>query len=351
MPLLHDSDGRKIPKVRIASMEENPLKLVILAISLSLLFSFSVASAQLIKLTAGYGAISAAQFPAWMAKESGAFRKNSLDVELVFFRGSTTAVMALLARETPISQVTGPPIVSAGLRGSDAVMIAGGSVIADYWLMSRAEIKTAEQLKGGTVAVSTFGGQADFITRIALKKLGLTPVKDVTIIQIGTAPDRVTALETGKVRASLLNPPENFIGEKKGFYTLMQVSLPTQSTGVATTRRFIRENPDIVRKYVKAQIEAVHRIKTDRETGMRVLVKYLGSQDKEIMEKTYDDASSDRKLPPKQYPTLEGIKNILESLAETDPKAKAAKPEDFVDMSFIKELDQSGYIDSLYKKK
>ena len=84
---------------------------------------------------------------------------------------------------------------------------------------------------------------------------------------------------------------------------------------------------------------------------MRVLMKYLGAQDKEILEKTYDDLSTDQKLPPKQYPTLEGIKNILEPLAEADAKAKAAKPEDFVDMSFIRELDQSGYIDSLYKKK
>jgi hypothetical protein len=80
-------------------------------------------------------------------------------------------------------------------------------------------------------------------------------------------------------------------------------------------------------------------------------MKYVGSQDKEIMEKTYDGLSTDDHFPPKQYPTLEGIKNILEPLAQADPKAKAAKPEDYVDVSFIKELDQSGYIDSLYKKK
>jgi NitT/TauT family transport system substrate-binding protein len=327
------------------------MKTAILALSLFLLLSFSAASAQVSKKTVGYGALSAAQLSAWMAKEAGIFGKNGLDIQLVFFKGSTTAVMALLSRDTPISQVTGPPIVSAGLRGADSVMIAGGSVIADYWLMSRPEIKTAEQVKGGSIAVSTFGGQADFVARIALKRLGLTPAKDVTLVQIGTASDRVTALETGRVRAAVLNPPDSFIGQKKGFYTLAYVSLPTQSTGVATTRRFIRESPDMVKRYVRSQIEAVHRIKTDREFGSRVLVKYLGAQDKEILEKTYDDLSSDQKLPPKQYPTLEGLKNILEPLAETDAKAKAAKPEDFVDMSFVRELDQSGYIDSLYKKR
>ena len=327
------------------------MKAMTLAVCLFLLMSFGVASAQPTKMTVGYGSISAAQFPVWMAKEAGIFSKNGLDVQLVFFKGSTTAVMALISRETPISQVTGPPIVNAGLRGADSVFVAGGAVVIDYWLMSRPEVKTAEQLKGGSVAVSTFGGQSDFVSRIALKKLSLTPAKDVTMVQIGVAADRLTALESGKVRAALLNSPDSFIGEKKGLFTLAYVSLPSQSTGVATTRRFIRENPDLVRKYVKSQIDAVHLIKTDREMGLRVLVKYLGPMDKQILDRTYEDISSDQKLPPNQYPTIEGLKNILEPLAETDAKAKAAKPEDFVDTSFIRELDQNGYIDSLYKKR
>lgn len=323
----------------------------IIAVGLLILGTMIDASAQSTKLTVGYGSVSAAQLPAWLAKESGIFAKNGLDVQLVFFKGSTTAVMALLARETPISQVTGPPIVNAGLRGGDSVFVAGGAVIVDYWLMSRPEIKTAEQLKGGSIAVSTFGGQSDFVSRIALKKLNLTPGKDVSMVQIGVASDRLTATESGRVRAALLNSPDSFIGEKKGFYTHAYVSLPSQSTGVATTRRFIRENPDMVRRYVRSQIEAVHRIKTDRELAQRVLVKYLGAQDKQILEKTYDDIASDQKLPSKQYPTLEGLKAIIEPLAESDPKAKAVKADDFVDMSFVRELDQSGFIDGLYKKR
>jgi ABC-type nitrate/sulfonate/bicarbonate transport system substrate-binding protein len=322
------------------------MKAAILAVSLFLLLSFSVASAQLTKVTVGYGVIGA--FPAWMAKESEIFRKNGLDVQLVYFRGGTPAVMALLSRQTPISQVGGN-IVNASLRGADAVVIAGGRVTVDYWLMSRPDIKTAEQLKGGSVAIATFGSQADFVTRIALMRLGLTPVKDVAIVQIGTLPERLSALEKGKVQAALLGITETLMAQKKGFYTLASVSLPYQGTGVATTRKFIRENPDIVRRYVKSQIEAVHRIKTDREMGSKVLVKYLGSHDKEILERTYALNSADDKLPPKQYPTLEGLKNILEPLAETDSKAKPAKPEDFVDMRFIKELDESGFIDDLYK--
>jgi len=326
------------------------MKRLILAVSLLSSLSFSIASAQLTKVTVGYPAIAAGHLPAWLAKEAGIFAKNGLDVQLVYFRGGTPAVMALLSRQTPISQVGGN-IVNAGLRGADAVVIAGGRVTVDYWLISRPDIKTAEQLKGGSVAIATFGSQADSVTRIALMRLGLTPVKDVAIVQIGTLPERLSALEKGKVQAALLGITETLMAQKKGFNTLVSVSLPYQGAGVATTRAFIRESPDIVRKYIKSQIEAVHRIKMDRETGRKVLVKYLGPQDKEILEKTYDLISADDKLPPKQYPTLEGIKNILETLAQTDPKAKAVKPEDFVDMRFIKELDESGFIDELYKGK
>jgi NitT/TauT family transport system substrate-binding protein len=326
------------------------MKAIILAISLLMPLSFyRVASAQLTKLTIGNNTLSAAGLPAWMAKESGIFRKNGLDVQIVYFRGGTITAMALIARETPISQISGPPVVSAVLKGADAVMIAGGNVIAEYWLMSKPEIKTAEQLKGGSVAISTFGGLADSMARIALQRLGLNPVKDVTLVQIGTIPERLSALDSGKVQAAMLSSPDNFRGQKRGLYNLMAVRLPYQGIGVGTTRTVIRENPDVVRRYVRSQVEAVHRLKTDREAGMKVLAKYLNLQDKEILQKAYDDGTTDEILPPKQYPTVEGIKKILEPLGETDPKAKAAKPEDFVDMRFVRELDEGGFINDLYK--
>jgi NitT/TauT family transport system substrate-binding protein len=328
------------------------MKPAILAASLFLPLSFySVVPAELTKMTVGYGSISANHFPAWMAKESGIFRGNGLDIQLVYFRGGTTAMMALLSRETPISEVAGPSIVSANLRGTDVVMIAGGIVTSDQWLVTRPEIKTADQLKGGFVATSVFGGSSDFLARMALKKLGLTAVRDVAIVQIGGVPERLGALEKGKVQAAMLGVTEAFMAQKKGFNALAAASQAYQGSGVATTRRFIRENSDTIRRYVKSQIEAVHRIKTDRAMATRVLVKYLGPQDKDLLESRYDYIRVDERLPPKQYPTLEGIKNILESLSETDPKAKAAKPEDFVDIRFIKELDESGFIDELYRGK
>jgi NitT/TauT family transport system substrate-binding protein len=309
------------------------------------------ALAQMTKLTVGYSAISGDQLPAWVAKESGIFEKNGLDVQLVFFTGGSTAVMALVAADTPISQVAGAGVITGALAGSDTVLVVGGITSLNYYLMAQSQIKTPEQLKGGQVAISRFGSASDFIARFALSKIGLTPGKDVTLVQIGSTGARMDATLAGRVQATVINPPASFIAEKRGMTTLAdlpKLGLLYQHTSAASTRRYIRENPDIVRRYVRSQVEAVHRIYTDKETSIKTLGKYFGrGVERDILEKTWANLLNENVLPRKQYPSLEGIKTIL----ETEAKGKPAKPEDFVDMTFIRELDKSGYIDSLYKKK
>jgi NitT/TauT family transport system substrate-binding protein len=325
-----------------------------LAAILSILLSSS-ASGQLAKVNVGYSAISAEQLPAWIAKETGIFRKNGLDVQLIYFTGGTTAVQALVSGDVPISQVAGPAVVNSALAGSDIVIVAGGATSLDYWLMSRPEIKRPEQLKGGSVAISAFGTASDFVARFALEKIGLTPGKDVTLVQVGGVPDRLGALLAGKIEAAVLVPPSMFIGQKRGLSILADVSklgLPFQHTGVATSRRFIKEHPETVRRYARSQLEAVHRIYTDKETSLNVLTNYFrGNVERDILEKSWELLISGNMLSKKQYPSLEGLRSILAPLAEKNPKARVAKPEDFADLSLIEELDRSGYTDSLYKKK
>jgi ABC-type nitrate/sulfonate/bicarbonate transport system substrate-binding protein len=148
--------------------------------------------------------------PGWL-KKPGFLAKTVWTYSSFISEEGTPAMMALLSRETPISQLGGPAIVSASLRGSDAVLIAGGLVLTEWWLMTRPDIKTAEKLKGGAVAISIFGGLADFLTRIALQKLGLTPVKDVAMIQMSGVPEQRSALEAGKVQGAMLPRPDNFV--------------------------------------------------------------------------------------------------------------------------------------------
>lgn len=306
------------------------------------------------KITVGYSAISFDQLPAWVAKETGLFTKNDLDAQLVYFTGGTTAVMALVSGDVAVSQNAGPEVANAYLGGSDPVLIAGGTVTLDYWLMSRADIKGPEQLKGGSVAISRFGSVSDFIARFALQRIGLVPDKDVGIVQLGTTTDRLAALAARRVEATVLNPPTMFIAQKNGLNLIADVSalgLAFQHAGVATSRKFILQHPDVVRRYIKAHVEAVHRIKTDRATGLKVAMKYFGrTRDQESMEKSYTRYISEDKLPRKQYPTLEGIKTVLSTLGQKDPKARSIKPEDLVDLRFIRELDQNGFIDALYRR-
>ena len=312
------------------------------------------AGAQMTKVAVGYSGISADQLVIWVAKDTGIFAKNHLDVQPIYFTGGTMSVTAMVSGDTPLVQASGPGIVSAGLAGAEPVYVVGGIVSLDYWLMTQPEIKTPEQLKGGTVAVARFGGAADFVARYALARLGLIPGKDVTIIQTGSTPERLAAMESRRVSGATLVPPATFIAQRKGFHLLGDVAalgLAYQHQGGVTTRRFLRENPTVVRNFVKSYIEAVHRLKTDRATGMKIASKYLRLEDPELLKRTYESSIDENKLPMKQYPTVEGLKIIIDQLALTNPKAKSAKPQDFVDARFVEEFDKSGYIDNLYKRR
>jgi NitT/TauT family transport system substrate-binding protein len=313
------------------------------------------ASAQMTRVNVGYSAVSADQLPAWVAKETGVFAKNGLDVQLIFFTGGTTSILALVSGDVPVTQVSGPGLVNSVLAGSDAVFVAAGMTSLNYVLMGRPGVKTVEQLRGGTVAISRFGSATDSIARFALRKIGLTPGKDVTLVQVGSGPDRLNAAMTGKVSAAVINPPSSFIAEKRGLAILAdvaQMGLVFQHTGVATTRRYIREHADTVRRYVRSHVEAIHTMWTDKEATVRTLGKYMGtSVERDILERSRANVLTETLFPKKQYPSLAGLKTVLEDIGERDPRAKAAKPEQFIELSFIKELDESGFVDGLYKKK
>ena len=311
------------------------------------------AGAQPIKVTTSYVSDSAGVLPLWLAKEAGIFARNGLDVQAVRVHAAV-GVMALMSGELQFVLASGPVVVDSALRGSNAVYVAGGMSTLDFVLVTRPEIKTAEQLKGGSVGLSAFRGANPTATRFALQKLGLGP-KDVSLIVVGGTSERIASLRLGKIQGTLFSPPQNITAQREGFNALADVAelgLPFVHIGVATTRAFIRDNPEIVRRYVKSYVEAIAAMKTDRELAVKTLTKYLGQiKDRDILIKSYEAAAPDNRISRKQYPYLAGLQVALDLLLEENPKAKGARPEDFVDNRFIKELDDSGYIDNLYKSK
>jgi ABC-type nitrate/sulfonate/bicarbonate transport system substrate-binding protein len=331
----------------------NLTKALICAVVILFIASSTSASAQSKKIKVGYSSDAPGSLVTWLARETGIFAKNGLEADLVRTR-TTIGVMALLSGELDFIQASGPVVLESTLRGSDLVYIAGGMATLDFIFMSQPEIKTAEILKGGVVGLASIRGASLVATEFALGKLGLNS-KDVKFIVIGGTPERLISMRNKRLQATLLSPPTSIVAEREGFNVLADVGalgLPFLHNGIAASRRFVRDNPDTARRYVKAQVEAVHLMKTDRKTSVAVLGKYLRqTANKEILERSYELSSTDDKYPRKQYPSLPGIQTVLDAIADENPKAKSARPEQFVDARFIKELDDSGYIDGLYKGK
>lgn len=314
----------------------------------AILMIAGVSQGQTAKLTVAYTGIGPTHLPVFVAKETGIFARNGLDVQVIRAQAAVST-MALISGEVGFIQAAAPAVVLSNLGGSGAAYVAGGYTGLDYWLVGDAKIKSADQLKGAIIGVSGLTGASFTATQFAVRKLGLNPGKDVSIIAIGGTAERLAALRTGRIQATLLNPPTIFVAEREGFKIITDVSgLPFQNNGPVTTQKFIKENFDVVRRYVKSQIEAVHVLKTDRSTGLKVFTKHLGGiKDSEILEKSYDVSMTDDKVTRNQYPSLEGIQSVLDSLGE---RGKGARPGDFVEARFVKELDASGFVDALYRR-
>jgi NitT/TauT family transport system substrate-binding protein len=303
------------------------------------------------KVVIGYSAISPSQAPAWIAHEAGIFRKYGLDVQLIFVESGSRTVQTLISGDVVAAQVAGPSVIQSNLQGSGVVLIAGILNTMDYKLIVSRDITRPDQLKGKTVAVSRIGSSSDFATRYALEKYGLVPDKDVAILQIGSQPARFSALETGKIHGVMIAIPLTAKAAKMGYNTLadlQMLGLEYQHTGLAVTQNMIKTQPELVRNVLKAFVEAIYYMKTHRKEAVAILGKYLKSDDPEAVVEAYE-ATGQALIPEKPYPTLKGIQIMLREMGIKDPSARSARPEQFVDTTFIKELDSSGFIDRLYK--
>src|SRR5215471_219022 len=303
------------------------------------------------KVVIAYSSISPNQAPSWAAYETGLFRKYGLDVQLIFVESGSRTVQTLVSGDVVAAQVAGAGVIQSNLQGSGVVLIAGFLNTLDYKLMVSRDITRPDQLKGKAVAVSRAGSSSDFATRYALEKYGLVPDKDVAILQIGSQPARFAALETGKINGVMVSIPVTARAAKLGFNALadlQMLGLEYQHSALAVSQSLIKSQPDLVRNILKAHVEAIHYMKTHRKETLAILAKYLKTDDADALQEAYE-AEIEALIPQKPYPTLKGIQTILRELGAKDAAARAARPEQFVDLTFMKELDSSGFIDRLYK--
>ena len=317
-----------------------------------LLLLTTPARAQMKKLNLAYTATSPYQAALIITKEAGFFRKHGLDVSLIFTAGGSLGIQAMLGGDVAMAVADGSTAVASSLAGVDVVVIASFLNTFPYSLISLPEIKTVEQLKGGRIAVSRFGSATDLGVRMSLAKVGLNPDKDATLLQIGAQTARVAALQSKNVQATIITPPFTLSARKLGYNTLIdmsQLNIPFQLTALVAPRAYIKAQREVVTAVVTSLVEGIHFYKTQKEPSIKIMSKYLQTTDREALEETFREVTL-KVVPEKPYPTLPGIKTILDELGTKNPKARAARPEDFVDTSFVKKLDEDKIFDRLYKR-
>src|ERR671918_3161378 len=327
--------------------------MVMICLTALLWFSPSVtvgAEVPLKKITVAVPAISLLQAPLFVAIDAGAFKKYGMDVSYV--RTGARTIQALVGDSVQFAQgVSSRTVPSTVLGGADAVLIANFADKLLFTMHSAPEIKSVRDLKGKVVGVSGIGGSTDLATRLALRKVGLVPDKDVTIRGVGGVPEAVAALKAQIIQAGTLSPPSSFMAEKAGFKMLFDMTtlgVDYVSSGLGVKRSSITSNREQVKQFLMAMIEGAKILKTDEEFAIQVLTKHTRISDREVLKQSYNYIRPYfLKLP---YPSLRAIKDTLDVLAREIPKAKDADPKEFVDNSILQEIEASGYIENIYGK-
>lgn len=287
----------------------------------------------------------------WVAKEARLFEKYGLDVAPVLIPSSVRTLQAMLAGESAIAESAGPAVVSARLAGGDVVAITGSVNILTYYFVTTPGIKRADDLKGKIGANQSPGTIADFALRVSLRKLGLDPVKDVSLRSIGVLYDRIAAMQKGIVQFTVLTEAEKPIVDKLGFPVLLDLislKIPFPQRGIYTTGKYIKEEPETVRRYVRAYVEAIHFFKTRKEETMQILRKYSRVEDRGVLEHTQSWFSEN--MPDYPYPPVDGYQVVAQEMASTQAKAGVLNMKELVDARFVKELEDTGFVANLSKK-
>jgi NitT/TauT family transport system substrate-binding protein len=308
-------------------------------------------STSLRKVRMAFTSLSSVMCPPWIAREVGIFNKHGLDVEVIATPTGVEGMNALIAGEVQFLQISGGTTASAALGGAD-VMVVGTTLDALVQnLIARPEIEKAEQLKGKSVGITRFGTSIDVGARLALKHFGLVPEKEVAIVQVGGMESMVTALQTNRIQAGILSYPAITQALKLGNRVLLDIAslgIPYAFTGITTRGRLIKEDPDLVRRYLMAQTEAIARAKRDKNLALKVMAKYLRTANPNALAESYDiDVQKYMLRVP--LTTVEAMKSVLDDLAGRIPKAKDAEPRKFFDDSFVRQMQSSGFIDALYR--
>lgn len=284
----------------------------------------------------------------WLGDTAGLFKKNNLDLEIIYMPGNISAP-SLMSGEIQFGQMTGALMSPIRLQGGDPVMLVSVQDMLDDRLLARPGINRGEDLKGKRIAISRFGAASHMRVLNMLPRFGLSE-KDVTFLQLGDTPVRITAMVGGSADASSFSPPDHLAPQLAGMKIILnmaELNIFYQGTGLVATQRYLAKNRDIARRMVKSYVEAIHIVRTNADLTKQAFVKYRKTKDAKQLEDAYQTLRETVKQKP--YPNMESFKTIFKDVSDRIAAAKSANPKEFVDTSFLEELDKAGYIDGLYR--
>jgi NitT/TauT family transport system substrate-binding protein len=320
---------------------------IILLGVLTMTLAARAAAAQEMSLRAVYNALSGVMGPIWVAHEGGYFTKHGVNVELSYL-AATSAVQAMVGGGQEIGLV-GNQGIDAKLVGADLIYVASGVPTFVFQMYARPEIKSIADLKGKVIAVTQPAASTDYASRIALRKNGLEPDKDVKILFTQDINAVFTSVNVGNAAAGIMSAPTSLRAKAAGLKPIVNVTeikIPFLFTAVLSSPKIIREKNEAVIRFLRGYIEAMAVIRKDREVTIRSLGKFLKTTDREVLESVYEEYKE--VFPQSPLVTAAEVKAVLD--AAKSPKAKQMKPEEFFDNALVQKIQASGFIEQVNKR-
>ena len=307
------------------------------------------------KIRIGLSSVSATNGSVWVAEDKGLFKKYGADVEVIVIGGGGARVVSsLVAGDIHFSVGGGEGSIRSQLKGVETVIVASTLTKGLQRILARPEIKTYQDLKGKRIAITQFGSAGHLALLLMLKKWNMR-TDQVQIITLGSSPAMLVGLDKGGADAAVLTMPTFFLAEEKGYRVVgdpANMDIFYLQNTLESTRSFLRNNRDRALKFMKGYIEGIAYFKKNKRESLDVMRKKLRIQseqerDSRYLELSYNLLASTfyNEVP---YPSLKGVQTILDKIGEEEPKVKERDAKSFVDDSFVKELDDSGFIKALY---
>ena len=286
-------------------------------------------------------------------QEVGFYKKNGLDVELVYIGSTTVGIAAIVAQDIQIGNAAGSGVANANVRGAETVSVGCPINVLAYELVVLDSIKTAEDLKGKSIGISRFGSVSDVAARELLRGLGLRPMEDVKILQVGGASERAAGFSRGVI-AGFPSPPGNVHLIPGGLPHRVLADMadlkkpyPLPFICAVTTKSYLAKNRSIVKRVMMSLIESSHYFKTNKAGTQKIVVKYLRAANKAYLDASYNSTAKIIERVP--YTTREGMKIQLDEALKQSPASKVTV-DSLIDDSIVRELEKEGFIDRVYSR-